>query len=138
MRYFRDGEPKGLGNFNEHLVDNGGFYRTQAKPNSLKDPRDGLVRAILIKKEDVLKFGSSIYSYNKKEDVELKVDHYLTSNGTLLSKNTFEKVYENASSLIIKTLKTLEMKHMNKEDKIRQPNINEIKGNTKNNFKNQQ
>jgi hypothetical protein len=73
------------------------FSRNEKEP---KDSKDKLVRAFLIDVDllkSIKKNPNEAVIFDKNKEVRLEIGNYLTSNGKLIKKETFEKVYRISS-----------------------------------------
>lgn len=85
------------------MLSNSESYKYSKNEELPKDPKDKLIRAFLIDAES-LKFlkkkPNETVIFNKIQEIKLEVGSYLTSNGRLIKKDNFNKVYKNASPFV--------------------------------------
>lgn len=104
------------------------FSRLSEEP---KDPKDKIVRAILITYDllkSIKKTPNEVVIFDNKKEIKLEAGKYITSNGKIINQETFNKVY-NVASIYIKDLLILKENTTGNMVDI----IERIHGNKKNN-----
>ncbi len=76
------------------------FSRNDEEP---KDSKDKIVRALFIDVnllKSIKRNPNEVIIFNGNKEVRLEIGNYLTSNGKLIKKETFEKVYKKSGDFI--------------------------------------
>lgn len=112
MRFFQ----KNKSGFDANdIMINADLYKT---PKKTKDSMDGLVRAIKIDEDFISKSGNSLISSRSNKKINLKENHYLTSNGNVINEKNFKNIYSPVTNLINEFIddKILKLKPIKKEN----------------------
>lgn len=96
------------------------FGRNESPP---KDSKDKMVGAVLIDAEflkSIKKKPNETVVFNDQINVNLEIGKYLTTNGKLIKKETFENVYKKSSAIVVRFLQERSKSNENMLDIIEQ------------------
>lgn len=82
-------------------------YKFDKNTEEPKDPKDKIIRAFFIDintLKTLKKNPNETIIFNKNKEIKLEVGNYLTSNGKIIKKEVFDKVYKDTSYFVKKFL----------------------------------
>jgi hypothetical protein len=82
-------------------------YKFDKNAEEPKDPKDKIIRAFFIDANTLKalkKNPNETIIFNRNKEIKLEVGNYLTSNGKLIKKEVFDKVYKDTSYFVKKFL----------------------------------
>ncbi len=85
------------------LLKTSNSYKFSKNAEEPKDPKDKIIRAFFIDAntlKTLKKNPNETIVFNKNKEIKLELGNYLTSNGKIIKKEVFDKVYKETSYFI--------------------------------------